>query len=273
MSKEDSNPYTEVSKQMVSIWEEFSEQMEKFIGDLASKEDYSELHQRWKEYQDKAVDRITDMESLNTPESISNMFKEWMELSAGFGEVLKSYHGPKLPEEVNELFEGYMKQIREPILKTLSMSLKDQFNKQQELYSLWIDSFAKVPKDDDIQVLTDFIKDKWMESASSMSADLMDAFKEGKVEGVFHKMEREWLKTSSEMVQKILLSRPYAMAQGTYVDNILDSRITQRELMDSYLKSMGMPTRDDMLKLYESVHELTSRIRSIERKLENIPLE
>ncbi|MFO8109199.1 MAG: poly(R)-hydroxyalkanoic acid synthase subunit PhaE [Thermoplasmata archaeon] len=273
MSEENHSPHADVTKRVLSMWKEFSKQMEEYMDDISPEniDDYKELYEHWKEYQERSLESIN--QAVDSPDTLPDMFKEWIELSQEFGSVLESYDGPKFPDEVIELYENYMEQIREPILETLSLSIREQFKKQQELYNKWMDSWAEVSKDDDFDEIMNYFKEKWMGSAGKMSAEFMEAVKEGDADGLYRRMEREWMKATSDMVQKILMSRPYAMAQGTYVDNLLDSRITQRELMDNYLKSLGMPTRDDMLKLYESVHELTSRIRKIERKLDNLPVD
>ncbi len=275
MTKDKSSLYTDVTDNVFSLWDEFSRLMENYLEKLSAESsgEYQELYEHWEEYREKAFEQISRAASVESPDALSDMFKKWIDLSSDFGSVLESFKGKNFPDEVDELYQDYMKKLGEPILQTLSLSMTEQFKRQEDLYNLWIDSWAKLSEDEEFNELLDYCKERWTESTGNMSAKIMSALKKGDTEGLLRGMELEWMKTASEMIQKILLSRPYAMAQGTYIGNLMDTRITQRELMDTYLKSLGMPTRDDMLKLYESVHELTSRIRSIERKLDNLPMD
>lgn len=271
----DKSTYTKIAKDVETIWKNFSEQMETYLKNMSDENlgSYSKLHERWNDYRDKMIKDLNKATDAESADVLSDLFTRWLDFSNDFESFLKSMDDGGVYRDIYNSFEDYMENISGPIHETLSLSMKEQFKHQEDLYSRWVDSWAQLSSDEDNEInrLINELREKWSESSLKLSEELMRSVKEGDVQGLYRRMEREWMMAASEATQKLLLSRPYAMAQGTYIDNLLDSRITQKELMDNYLKSMGMPTREDMLKVYESLHELTSRIRKIERLLENLP--
>ncbi len=273
---EKSSSYSELMEEVTSVWEEYSDQMDDQLQKLfdRNKEVYEDLYEEWQDYQDKMLSEIKDVRGEETQASMREMFEDWVYLSRQFQAMMEDIPGDEgIPDDLEELYTDYMGEIRDLLGEAMSTTLMKRWKEQEELYSLWVDTWSGLSEKEETDMTELFVpfQKQWAETSKQMMDMMMKALKEGDTDNIYEKMQKEWTKALSESTKEVMNSHPYAALQGTYVDNVLDTNITMKEMMQSYQKMAGMPTRDDMLKIYESMHELTSRVRKLERQLDNIP--
>ncbi|MEF8873251.1 MAG: poly(R)-hydroxyalkanoic acid synthase subunit PhaE [Candidatus Thermoplasmatota archaeon] len=272
---EEDASYDELRKRLVTIWEDFYEEMEEYMEDLEKQnaDIHEEMYGQWSEYTDKILEQQENIDSLESYASMTEMFNNWVKISRNFREMVEENTEGDLPPGFQDIYSDYMDNIRNVLTKAINLTMEKQRKEQENLYDLWIDAWSQMANEEEVPEAFKMFQENWMESTPNLFEIWQDSLQEGKTEDLFKKSQREMIKSASEAMQDLISSEPYAQLQGSYIDNVLDTKITQQELMSTYLESMNLPTRDDMLKIYESIHELTSRIREVERRLDELPIE
>ncbi len=269
--------YDELRERLITIWEDFSDEMEEYMEDLEGQnaEMYEEMYDQWNEYTNKMLDQRKNVESLESYAAMSEIFNNWVKVSKNFKEVMEESVDGDLPSGFENIYSGYMDSLRNALTQAIEQTIEKQRKEQEDLYDLWMDAWSQMGGDEGEKLPPAFkaFQENWMDASSNLFEIWQDSIQEGETEDVFKKSQKEMMKSASEAMQELISSQSYAELQGSYIDEILDAKITQQELMSAYLESMNMPTRDDILKVYESIHELTSRVRELERRLDELPVE
>lgn len=274
---EENPSYDELRERLIDVWEDFSEEMEEYMEDLEkqNREIYEEMSTQWNEYMDNMLDQRKDLDGLQSYADMTEMFNNWVSMSQNFRDVVEESTEGDLPPGFENIFSDYMDNLRSVLMEAINQAMEKQRKEQENLYDLWTDAWSRMADEDEEELSQVFktFQENWMDSYSNVFEVWQNSLQEEKTEDLFKKSQKEMVKSASESMQELISSEPYAQLQGSYIDNILDTKITQQDLMNTYLESMNLPTKDDMLKVYESIHELTSRIREIERKLDELQIE
>ncbi|MFW6144633.1 MAG: hypothetical protein ACOC55_03590, partial [Candidatus Natronoplasma sp.] len=206
----------------------------------------------------------------------ADLFQRWVRASKDFRNVVQEKSGEDIPvADFDNIFSEYMENLRLLLGETIELGMERQRKEQEDLYDLWMDAWSSLGEEEG-ESIPDVVKDvqsEWIKSSTDLLKMWSESLEEGQAEDLFQKTQKEMLKNASNSMEELLSSEPYAMFQGSYLDNLLDTKITQKELLNTYLESFGVPTRDDILKVYESIHELTSRIRDLERRVDELSVE
>jgi len=273
---EENKAYDELRERLIKIWEDFSEEMEEYMEELEKQnaEIYEDIYNQWNEYTSEILKQRKNIDTLESYANMTEMFNNWVKISQNFREMVEDNTEGDLPQDFQKIYSNYMENVRKVLTEAIDLTLEKQRKEQENLYDLWIDAWSQMAsEEEELPEAFKTFQENWMKSSSNIFEMWQDSLKEGEAEEVFKKSQREMVKSASQAMQEFISSEPYAQLQGSYIDNILDTKITQQELMNTYLESMNLPSRDDILKVYESIHELTSRIREVERRLDELPIE
>ncbi len=268
--------YEDLREQFVSAWEKFYEEMEEYMEELENQnaEIYEEMYKQWREYTDNISSQQKAIDGLESYASMTEMFNNWVKISQNFRDMVEENIEGDLPPNFKNIYSDYMDNVRDVLTDAINQTLEKQRKEQENLYDLWIDAWSQMAgEEEEVPQIFKIVQENWMDSYSNLFNIWQEGLQEEKTEDLFKKSQNEMIKSASEAMQELISSEPYAQLQGSYIDNILDTKITQQELMNTYLESMSLPSREDMLKIYESIHELTSRVREVERRLDDLPIE
>ncbi|GEM_PF-2996293 len=279
MTKEMEEYFDEMTKGLISVWEDFYAQMDEHMERMQEQnaDNYQKMLDAWKDHSQRITAEKESLESdVHTFRDFTETLQEWVNASSEFGRIMDDLSPTDFSGDFDDMHSKYMENLRVLLLKNLELSWKKHMEKQKELYDQWmVDMWTNLKDEDDETPLGSpmDLQDNWIEFSKDFFDMWEKNFEKGEPEDMLHDTQRDMVRLASKNIENILTSEPYAMFQGSYLDNVLDTKITQKELMDTYMESLNLPSRNDILEVYEAIHELTSRVRKLERKLDEIPVD
>jgi len=82
-------------------------------------------------------------------------------------------------------------------------------------------------------------------------------------------LRKRMMSTYNEMMKKVFMTKSFSARSGGQVTGLLDNVRTWNEVMEETLKAMRLPTRGDIDDIHESLYNLSKRIDSLAKSLED----
>ena len=76
-----------------------------------------------------------------------------------------------------------------------------------------------------------------------------------------------WTRGAEEIFSKAFQGEEYVLAQGKMLNAGMDLRIKQRQVMEVYLKSFDLPTRDEIDDAHRRIYELRKEVKELKKEL------
>jgi hypothetical protein len=263
---------------VANLWTDFSDQMEDKMRDLieTSAVEYRDIYTSWTELSDKMSKQMMNL-AVGDEGIYKNLYNSWKEyserLNTDLGKVTKSDD-----KNYNEFLEFWTK-YSEEFSERLSNQLYDGIKEQYELYELWMDAFAKsaaeASKSGDIPSI---INKYWLDALNqfygffSENKFIPGEIKEGAEPGEqlyrqYEEMYNYWAETSSKMLDEIMRSPAYGNLLAQSINSSMDSRQKIENFWVQNLRSLGIPTKNDLEEIREELKVMTLKLDEVDQAI------
>lgn len=256
-------------KEIWTYWKEFQKAMDEQFDQMVEEnvKNYSKALKLWEEYRENFSSEVERFTEEGTAESRMDVFQTWMDKADDFYKTLEEFGWTSSQKEFTDRYEDYIKDIQSNMLKEM---FEDLSKEQRDLYEIWMDEFTPLSDRGEVTELTGELTKQYIDSMKSFNDVMMKAYKEGDPKKVHEALQDQWLKSASDFYIKLLQSPAFSHYLGKNVETFLGEGKTQKEIIEDYLRAYGLPTRSDVTSIYEALHELTTRMRKIERRLDKV---
>lgn len=256
-------------KEIWTYWEEFQKDIDEQF-DLMVEEsvkNYGKALEHWNEYREKFSGEVERFMEDGTSESKMDVLQSWMDKADDFYKTMEDLGWTASQEELMERYEDYIKDIQSNMLREM---FKDLSKEQKDLYEIWMDEFTPLGDRGEVTELAGELTTQYLDSMKKFNDVMMKAYREGDPKKVYESLQDQWLKNASDFYIKLFQSPTFSHYLGKNIETFLEEGKTHKEMIEDYLRANGLPTRSDVTSIYEALHELTTRMRKIERRLDKI---
>jgi hypothetical protein len=112
----------------------------------------------------------------------------------------------------------------------------------------------------------------WSHANSRFAEQLSQRAREGAGMPDAKESLKLWLDTANQVLLETHRSEQFLEAQRRLLRDGMDFMLAERELVESLVEPVGLPTRSEIDEVHRNVHELKRRVRSLEKALAARPL-
>jgi hypothetical protein len=153
------------------------------------------------------------------------------------------------------------------------------FKEQYELYELWMDTFAKSAlegsKSGDIPSI---LNKYWLESMDRFNSLFsMKPFTPESLEPTlepgdqiykrFEEIHNYWVETTTKMFEEVLNSPAYGNLLAQSINSSMDTRKMLQNMFTQNLKTLGIPTKNDLEEIREGLNDINTQISEIRQDI------
>ena len=271
--------FKENVENLTNLWSDFSAQMEDKLHDLfeSSTTEYKDIYKNWTDISEKMSKQMLEFTTGNEGiyKNLYNSWKEYSErLNADLVKVTKA--DDKSHSEFLDFWSNYSENFNDKLSELMRDGLKEQY----ELYELWMDTFAKSAtegsKSGDIPSIVNKYRldafNRFQDFYSKKpSADKDEQLQPGEQ---FYKQYEEiydyWINTSQKMLDEVMRSPAYGNFLAQSINSSMDSRKFIENMMIQNLKSMGIPTMNELEEIRIELKNLSDQIDELNRNIRDL---
>lgn len=267
---------------VTKLWSTFSTQMEDKLRDLfeSSAAEYQDIYKSWTELSDKMGKQMPGF-NLDDKGIFNNLYNSWKEYSEKLNADIIKF--PRSDDESHNDLIKFWTDYSDKFSDQLSDFVRDGIKEQYELYELWMDTFAKTADDGSkTGDVPSIINKYWLDMFNRLHdlfttkpvspGDNTSHLEHGEqIYKQYEEMHNYWYDTYQKMLDEIMRSPAYGNTLAKAINSSMDSQKMLEKMMTQNLKSLGVPTRNELEEIRSELKNITTQLDELNQTIKNLP--